>query len=100
MKILDVRPVPLAEVNELVKDMEEKKDIHAYLKKFSKTSQEKSEKIIDGVRKLENPKVKEADIIKISDILPDSPEDLNKIFTEVALTEEEINEILKVVKGA
>jgi DNA-directed RNA polymerase subunit F len=37
-------------------------------------------------------------MIKIVDFLPENAEEVNKIFNEVSLNEEEINKILEIVK--
>ena len=43
-------------------------------------------------------KLKEEHIVKIIDFLPETSEDLNKIFSDVSLDEKEINEILEIVR--
>ena len=69
-----------------------------YPSKFAKLTKDKAEKLADEVRALNNPKIKEENVIKIVDTLPEDSEDMNKIFTEVSLTEEEINVILNIIK--
>ena len=98
MTILEKTPMTLAEVKEIVKDLEEKQPLKDYLKKFAKLSKEKATKLKEELVKLNNIKIKEENIVKIVDFLPKDAEDLNKIFTEVTLSEAEINEILEVVK--
>ena len=43
-------------------------------------------------------KLKTENISKIIDIIPENAEDLNKIFTEVGLDEDETKKILEAVK--
>ena len=38
-------------------------------------------------------------IVKIADLMPEDEEDLNKVFTEVSLSQEEAQAILSTVKG-
>jgi len=45
-------------------------------------------------------KMKREHLVKIVDVLPQDATDLNKIFSDVSLTEEETNKILEIVKGA
>ena len=68
--ILDLKPLNLAEVKELVKDLEDKGEILDYLKKFGKLSKEDSEKLSDELRALDNLKIKEAHLVKVVDLLP------------------------------
>ncbi len=97
--ILEKTPLTMAEVYEVVKDLEEKKPLKDYLKKFTKLSKAKAEELKDKLHNLNNIKLKEENIIKIVDFLPKDSEDLQKLFTEVTLNEEETNAILDIVKG-
>ncbi len=99
--ILDRKPLHLNEVQEILKDIpeNEKKDqIEVYLKKFLKTKPEKAKKIKEELDKLDLLKIKNEHIIKIVDLMPEDASDLNKIFIDVSLTEDETNKILDVVK--
>jgi len=98
MTVLSQKPLTLAEVKELATNLEEKKQLADYLKKFTKLSKEKSGKLAEEIRALDNPKIKEENIVKIIDFLPEDSEALNKIFTEVTLTEQEANAVLELVK--
>lgn len=98
MKIINKRPVTMTEVALNLKDVDENKPIHNYIKKFKSLDKQKSEKLVESVRALNNPKIKEEDIVKVADFLPRDSEDVNKIFTEVSLNEEEINSILQIMK--
>jgi len=98
MKVLNKTPLSMAQVKEKVKDLEERKELQAYLKNFSKIDLKKSEALKEEFLALNNPKIKPADIVKVSDFLPSDSEEVNKIFTDVSLSEEEINKILDIVK--
>ncbi len=98
MTILNQKPLNLAEVKELAGDLEEKKQVETYLKKFGKIDKKKSAEISEALRGLGNAKIRESDIVKVVDFKPEDMEDLNKIFNEVSLTEEEANAILEIVK--
>ena len=98
MIIKKTTPLTLAEVQSYAKDLEEKKDIKDYLKKFTELTKEKAEKLKEEIHSLNNLKLKEENIVKIVDFLPKDSEDLNKIFTEVSLSEEESNAIIEIVK--
>ena len=96
--ILDKRPVTLAEVKELVVNLDEKPVINDYLKKFTKLSHDKAKKLFNELKELNNVKLNDEKIVKIVDILPQTNEDLNKILVDTSLSEEETNAILEIVK--
>jgi len=98
MGILEQREITLAEVKDLTKDLEDKKQITDYLKRFGKLTKEKVSAITEEIKALNNIKVKDSDIVKICDFLPEDAEDLNKIFIEVSLDEGEVNAILEIIK--
>ena len=97
--IIGMKPLNLAEVKNIAGNLEEKKDLRDYLKKFGKLSESDARKLSDELRKLGNMKLKEEDIVKIVDFLPRRPDDLNKIFSDVSLDEKEANDILEIVKN-
>ncbi len=99
--ILDRKPLDLNEVQEILKDIpenEKKIQIEIYLKKFLKTKPEKAKKIKEELEKLDLLKIKNEHITKIVDLMPEDASDLNKIFIDISLTEDETNKILDVVK--
>tara|TARA_Y100000310_G_C20492694_1_gene720024 strand:+ start:248 stop:547 length:300 start_codon:yes stop_codon:yes gene_type:complete len=98
MAILDKQPLTIAEVASHVKDLDEKKVLADYLKKFSKLTEAEAKKLREDIRAMDNPKIKELDIVKVVDTLPQDAEEVNKIFTDVNLSEEEINSILEKTK--
>lgn len=99
--ILERTPLNLNEVKEILKnldDSDKKEEMEIYLKKFSKTKPEKIKKIKEELEKLDLLKMKREHIVKVIDLIPEDASDLNKIFTDVSLNEEETNKILNVVK--
>ena len=94
--IIKQEPVSLAEAKELVGD--ERPDVQKFVKTFTKMKTEEAKKMREEIEKLEILKVKLENIAKIIDILPEDASDLNKIFVDVSLDEDEINKILEVVK--
>ena len=101
--ILDRTPLTMAEVEDLVKDLpdnEKKQEIELFLKKFLKIKASIATKIKEELEKLDSLKVKRDHIVKIVDILPEDASDLNKIFTDVSLNEDETNKILEIVKNS
>jgi DNA-directed RNA polymerase subunit F len=98
MTLLEKTPLAIAEVAQHIKDLDEKKVLAGYLKKFSKLSKEEAVKLKEEIRALNNLKIKEAGIVKVADFIPQTPEEVNKIFTEVSLSEEEIKSIISKTK--
>ena len=93
--ILSKKPVALAEVKDLAKDSENK-ELVEYLKNFTKLTKDKAEKLKEEIRSLSNLKIKEEDIIKIADFLPKDKEEVNKIFIDTTISEDEANAILAI----
>ncbi|MBS3099100.1 hypothetical protein J4462_02720 [Candidatus Pacearchaeota archaeon] len=98
MTILSKTPVILAEVKDIVDKIENKQELQDYLKKFTVLKKDKALALKKEISELNNPKIKEENIVKIVDFLPKDSEDVNKIFTEISLNEEEINAIVEIVR--
>ena len=101
--ILDRTPLNMNEVELAIKDIadsEKKQEIELFLKKFLKTKAGSAKKIKEALEKLDSIKIKREHIVKIVDLLPNDSSDLNKIFTDVSLNEDENNKILEIVKNS
>ena len=98
MTIHNKQLVTLAEVKEIVDQLEEGEEMKSYLKKFTKLSKKDATKLKEELTALNNVKVREENIIKLVDIVPKDAEDVNKIFVDTGLTEEETNAILELTK--
>ena len=95
-----MRALDLGEVKKILGslDSEKKKQLEGFIKKFSKIKQEKAGQLRKGLSELGLLKLKEEHIVKIIDILPEDAPDLNKIFIDISLNEDETNKILEVIK--
>jgi DNA-directed RNA polymerase subunit F len=69
-----------------------------FVKKFSNLNVSDSKKIRIDLNELNLVKINDFQISKIIDLLPENNEELNKIFTEVNLDEDETKRILDIVK--
>jgi DNA-directed RNA polymerase subunit F len=99
--IKEMQPLSLPEVKktlENVEDNEKKTQFEAFLKKFSKISLKKASELKKELEELNLIKLKEEHIVKIIDLMPEDANDLNKIFTDVSLDEDETNKVLELVK--
>ncbi len=89
----------MAEVIEYVKKNEEgDADIVGFIKKFNKLRAKEAKELRAEIEALGIMKVKPEYAIKIVDLLPESAEELNKIFADVSLDEDETKKILDTIK--
>jgi DNA-directed RNA polymerase subunit F len=99
--INEKQPLTMQEANKILNSVEENdkiKDAKAFIKKFSKSKEDKAAALQKELQDLNLMKLKEKDIIKIVDFLPEEAQELNKILTEVTLDADETNKILESVK--
>ncbi|MFA5856661.1 MAG: hypothetical protein WC867_04835 [Candidatus Pacearchaeota archaeon] len=101
--IIDRTPLNLNEVETILKDIPEnnkKTEILDYLDKFLKTKPEQAKKIKEELERIDLLKLKRDHIVKIVDLLPSDATEVNKIFVDVSLNEDETNKILEIVKNS
>ena len=97
--ILNRKPLSMVEAKEYRKTPEEKKAVDEYLDKFiGKMTSEKAKKMSQDIVSLNNPKIRTEHIVKLIDFMPEDAEDVNKIFNDVSLSEEEANLILGAIR--
>ena len=73
-------------------------DIMGFVKKFVILKPEKAKELKKKIQDLDLLKVKEEHITKIIDLMPETSEDLNKIFSDVSLDEDETKKLLETIK--
>ena len=93
--IKNTTPLSMSEASEY---LEKGDDTLVFIKKFTNMKPEKAKELRKKIKDLENIKINERHISKIIDVLPEKPEEVNKIFTEVELDEDETRKILEIVK--
>jgi DNA-directed RNA polymerase subunit F len=102
MSIKEMKPITMAEAREILKgnDSERAKIADAFFKKFTKLSAGEAKKMFDSIKKLNLDKLKDEDIVKIIDFMPEDAENLRKIFTgsDITLEQDEITKILEIAK--
>jgi DNA-directed RNA polymerase subunit F len=106
--IKSIDPLSLVEVREIIsessrEDKDEKeennsKKIASFAKKVTKLKGNDAEKLKKEINDLGILKMKPAYLVKLIDILPRDAEDVRKIFIDVSLDQNEINQILESVK--
>jgi len=87
----------MAEANEYV-DKDSGSDVVGFIKKFNKTKPEKAKELRAKLKGLDLIKMKEEHISNLIDLLPETSEELNKIFSDVGLDEDETKKILDTIK--
>lgn len=95
--IIDLKPLSMAEANELA-EAAENEEITGFIKKFAKLNAKEAKELRKELEDSEIMKIKDEHIVKILDTLPEDAVDLNKIFIDVSLDEDEITKILDIVK--
>ena len=99
MTIKNSEPLSMAEVVEFVeKENEDESNVIGFIKKFNKINSKDAKELKEELNKLEIIKIKTDYIIKMIDLLPETSEELNKIFVDVSLDEDETKNILDTIK--
>ena len=91
-------PLSMTESLEYTEDEKDSEaEIKKFIKKFVKLKSEEAKKLREKLSALGLLKLKQEYISKIIDILPENFENLNKIFTDVSLDEDESKKILDII---
>lgn len=91
--INEMKPLSMAEASKFVDE-----DLKAFFKKFTKIKPADAEKMREELEKIESMKIRPEHIVKIIDIMPEDNIDLNKIFADVSLDDQEASKIIEIVK--
>lgn len=91
-------PLSMTEALEYIEDKKDSEaDIRKLIKKFAKLNPEVAIKLRGKLSSLGLLKLKQEYISKVIDIMPEDQENLNKIFTDVVLDEDESKKILDAI---
>jgi len=97
--IRNSEPLSMAEVVELVeKENEDELEIIGFIKKFNTLKPKDAKELKQELNNLKLIKIKSDYVAKIIDVLPETAEELNKIFVDVSLDEDETKKILDTIK--
>ena len=97
--IKNSEPLSMAEVLEYVKKGEETdSEIIGFIKKFNKLKTKEAGELKQEIDSLNIIKIKPDYAVKLIDLLPENSEELNKIFVDVSLDEDETKKILDTIK--
>jgi len=95
--IKEMKPLTLVEAKKIVDENEGMESLALYFKKYIKLKMKDVEEMRKEISDLKNHKIKEDHIVKIIDFLPEDASEVNKIFTDVSLDENEIKQITAIV---
>ena len=98
--IKDAKPLSMAEAVEYIGDGKDSNEaeVRKFVKKFISMKPEKAKELREKLEGLDLIKMKPEHVVKIIDVMPDDAENLNKIFTDVGLDEDEVKKILETIK--
>ena len=91
-------PLSIPEVAEYIKKSEGNEELTKFIKNFTKLNSKEAKALRKKLVGLELMKLKAQQITKIIELMPEDQEDLNKIFVDVRLDEDESKKILETVK--
>ncbi len=97
--ITNTEPLSMAESLEYIeREKDSGEEVKKFIKKFVKIKTEKAKELRKKLEALDLIKVKSEHIAKIIDLLPENQENLNKIFSDVGLDEDETKKILQTIE--
>ena len=92
-------PLSMAEASEYIKkDKEKEAEVFKFIKHFTNLSQKEAKEFRKKIESLELMRLKPEHIAKLIDLMPENAEELNKIFIDVGLDEDETKKILETTK--
>ena len=77
---------------------ESESKLKKFMGNFKKLDIKEAKNLREKIKGMELLKVRDSHISKIIDLVPENKEDLNKIFTEVGLDEDESKQILDAIE--
>jgi DNA-directed RNA polymerase subunit F len=95
--IKEMKPLSLAEAKQLIEDNGGNEVAEEYLKKFNKLKAKDAQELRKEIEALDNHKIKSEQVVKIVDFLPEDASDVNKIFTDISLDDNEIKQVTAIV---
>lgn len=95
--IKESKALSMSEAKEFI-DNSSNDDLKGFVKNFVTLEPEKAKKLREELENIDNMKIKEEHISKLIDLLPEDSEDINKIFSDADLDENETNQILETIK--
>jgi len=97
--IKSTESLSMSEASEFIKKKKDSEvNVGDFMKKFIKIKPNKAKELRLALGSLDLIKLNDKYISKIIDLLPETKEELNKIFSDVNLDEEEVEKVLNEIK--
>lgn len=105
MKVIETKPVSMAEAKEIMTSLEKEKELNyeqklalEHLKKFTKLKALDAKKFLEEISSI--LRMSPETLVQIANIMPKNADELRMIFAreKFSLKEEEINKILEIIK--
>jgi DNA-directed RNA polymerase subunit F len=97
--IKTTKPLSMAEATEYLNSKEDREAVVlSFINKFSKIKYKDAKELREKLEEMDMIKMKPTYVVKILDLMPENEEELNKIFTDVSLDEDETKKILETIK--
>lgn len=96
--IKEQRALSMAEVLKLAGESEKEVKLKGFIKQFVKMDAPTAKKMTEELTALNSIKLKEENIVKIVDFMPEDAADLIKILPGISLNQDEITQILEITK--
>jgi DNA-directed RNA polymerase subunit F len=105
MKVIETKPVSMAEAKDILSSREKKKELSyeqklalEHLNKFTKLSQEQAKKLLEELSGV--LRMSQETMVQILNFLPKNADELRMIFSreKFSLKEDELNKILEIIK--
>lgn len=96
--IINSEPLSMAESLAYLREEETETEVVGFMKKFTKLSEKDAKSLRKEIEGFGNIKIKQEYLVKMIDLLPESSEELNKIFVDVSLDEDETKKIIESIK--
>ena len=88
----------MQEAGKYVKEGEKNAELVNFIKDFSKVKPKDAEDLKKEILGMDMMKLKKENIVKIVEVMPENQEELNKVLTNVSLSEDEAAKVLDSVK--
>ncbi len=101
--VIEKKPVTIVKARAILKEIKKKNYAQnmafEYASKFSKLTEKKAEKLLEELSQAGIPRIKDRHLVKLVDIMPESPEEIRAVFLkeDITLNKEDIDKILEVL---
>jgi DNA-directed RNA polymerase subunit F len=105
MKVIETKPVSMAESKDILSNREKKKELSyeqklalEHLNKFTKLKPEEAKKLLEELSSV--LRMSQETVVQILNFMPKNPDELRMIFSreKFSLKEDEIKKILEIIK--